>query len=239
MTEETIQTIDAWSLSRLFDYEACPHRAYLSIIARAPKPEYDDKHPMIRGRRIHTECEEYISGGEEFPSSGQKLRDELDFCREKFAEGTCTVEEKWGFTEEWEPCDWMADTVWLRMATDAYVTMEEGEALIYDWKTGKSFGNEVKYMQQAQLYAVGAFMRDPSLEVAEAIFGFLDEGRTIRHEFERGKKLNRLIAKFEERGKRMTSAVDFRPKPNVVNCKYCPFGTVNGTGACIYAAEGI
>lgn len=236
MTEATIQTIDAWSMSRLMDFESCPHRSYLAIIAKAPKPEYDEKHPMVRGRRVHTECEAYILGADDFPSTGKKLKELLDDCREHAAEGRATAEEKWGFTEEWDPCDWMADNVWLRMATDVYIKFDEDTGKIIDWKTGKSFGNEVKYMQQMQLYAVGAFCRDPELQVLEVTLGFLDEGKTKDVTFERGEKITKLMAKFNERGQRMTNCVDFRPKPNVVNCKYCPFGPA-GTRACVYAAE--
>jgi hypothetical protein len=200
-------------------------------------PEFPEDHPLKRGLRIHKEVEQFIDGTtEDFPSSGKKLEDELYLCRNAHQDGLATVEEKWGFTNDWENAGWWDDNVWLRVATDCYVHPSDDEAIIYDWKTGKSFGNEVKYTQQGQLYACGAFMRDPNLEHVAVTFGFLDDGKLRTKHYERGAKLNKLVAKFTERANRLTSCVDWRPKPNVLNCKFCPFGP-NNTGACIYGAE--
>jgi hypothetical protein len=209
----------------------------LRYIAKAEMPEFDADHPLKRGLRIHKEVEQYINGAsEDFPSSGKKLQDEIEFCKYMYEDGKASVEEQWGFDEQWQSTGWWDDTVWLRVATDAYATPSTDEAIIYDWKTGKSFGNEVKYTQQGQLYACGSFMRDPSLEHVVVTFGFLDDGKLRTKHYERGAKINKLIAKFTERGNRLTSCVDFRPKPNVMNCKFCPFGP-GGTKACIYGAE--
>jgi len=201
-------------------------------------PELDESHPMMRGRRIHGEVEDYINGTTEAePSSGKKLLSLLNSCREQFVKGYATVEEKWGFDADWNQCDWFDDNIWLRMATDCTVAGTEW-AIIYDWKTGKSFGNEVKYMQQMQLYACGKFMRSPETEYIDVTLGFLDDGKTRTKSFKRGPKLNKLIAKFTERGNRMINTIDFRPKPSVVNCKWCPFGP-EGTSACVYGVSAL
>jgi len=191
---------------------------------------------MLRGSRIHEEVEQYISGvTDDFPSSGKKCRATLDYCRETYADGNVSVEEKWAFDEEWSPVGWFDGTVWLRAATDCTI-MGDGEAQIYDWKTGKSFGNEVKYMQQMQLYAVCAFMLYPDLSYADVTLGFLDDGKLRTKSFERNDKIVKLLAKFTERGNRMTNCVDFRPSPSAINCKWCPFGPteLGGTGACLH-----
>lgn len=235
-----LKTLTAVSLSRLLDFETCPQRVYLRHIAREKTPEYDDKHPLVRGRRVHKECEDYISGKtDDFPSSGKKLKGELDYCREQFGDGSATVEDQWGFDSEWNIAGWFDADIWLRLATDCYIAVSGDEGKIYDWKTGKSFGNEVKYMQQMQLYAGAAFMRFPELEICEVTLGFLDDGKMRTKTFTRGPQINKIIAKFVERFNRMTSCVDFRPKPNALNCKFCPFGpTINGgTGACPYGVE--
>jgi hypothetical protein len=233
-----LQTISAWSISRLLEFEQCPHRSYLKHLVKSPQPEYEDNHPMIRGKRIHTEVEEYISGKtEDFPSSGKKLKDVLDYCQEAYGEGNATVEEQWGFDAEWGIAGWFDPGVWLRMATDCTIMVDD-TAEIYDWKTGKSFGNEVKYMQQMQLYACGAFMRYPELQAIDVRLGFLDDGKVREKYFERGPKLNKLIARFTERGNRMTNCVDFRPKPSAQNCKFCPFGP-EGTQACVYGVSSL
>jgi hypothetical protein len=195
-------------------------------------------HPMMRGRRIHEEVEHYINGTTgDFPSSGKKMKDTLDYCRDTFAEGNATVEERWGFDDEWGTTGWFDDNIWLRMATDCAIASDDTSAEIYDWKTGKSFGNEVKYMQQMQLYACGAFMRDARLEYVDVTLGFLDDGKSRVKNFARGTKVSNLVQRFTERGTRLTNNVDWRPKPNAMNCKWCPFGPTNGTGACIHGVS--
>lgn len=87
-----------------------------------------------------------------------------------------------------------------------------------------------------QLYAVVAFMLHPELEVVDVILGFLDDGTRRTKVFTRGKKITMLVARFTERALKMTTCIDFRPKPNIVNCKYCPFGP-QGTNLCIYGVE--
>ena len=227
-----------WSFSRLMDYEQCPYRFYLKVVAKAEQPELSDDHPMVRGRRIHEEVEHYISlQTDAFPSSGKKLQELLTECRNRFDHGSATVEEKWGFTTDWAPVGWWEDGVWCRMATDYHERVDTDAEIIIDWKTGKSFGNEVKYMQQMQLYSVGAFMRNPHLEFLDVKLAFLDDGKVRIKSFERGDKINKLVARFTERAMRLSNTVDFRPKPSLMNCKYCPFGSQFGTGACIYAAE--
>lgn len=229
------EQLTAWSISRLLDYEACPHRVYLRHIVKSPTPDLPADNPMIRGRRIHTEVEHYISGTtDEFPSSGKKMKETLDYCKDSFTHGYATVEERWGFTDEWAITGWFDSNIWLRMATDCTVQADPAIAEIYDWKTGKSFGNEVKYMQQMQLYAVGAFMRFPEVEYVDVTLGFLDDGKQRMKNFERNKKIPELIAKFTERAMRMINCIDWRPKPNTMNCKYCPFGPATGTGSCVH-----
>lgn len=233
-----IETIQAWSITRLFDFEKCHHRSYLQSIAKSPQPELDKNHPMIRGSRIHKEVEQYINGEtKDFPSSGKKLRLILEYCRGAYTAGEASVEEQWGFDCDWTPTGWFDDNIWLRMATDCDVTVDDSSE-IFDWKTGKSFGNEVKYMQQMQIYACGKFMRSPETQFIDVTLGFLDDGKTRTKSFVRGPKINALIAKFTERGNRMTNCVDFRPSPSVMNCKWCPFGP-GGTQACVHGVSAL
>lgn len=225
--------IKAWSLTGLLNFESCPQRAYLQYVLKADQPTIDDpNHPLERGKRIHSEVEAYIKGDTDvFPSSGKKLKEEIEFCKEQNA----AVEEKWGFTDEWEPTDFFGENVWCRMVTDAYVKLDTS-SIIYDWKTGKSIGNEVKYMQQMQLYAIGAFMRDPDIDRIDVQLSFLDDGKIRNKSFERGNKVNQLVKRFQERGNRMVNSTTFPAKPNPMNCKWCPFGP-QGTGVCVYGVE--
>ena len=186
---------------------------------------------MIRGQRIHEEVEHYISGKtDDFPSSGKKLQSVIEEFRFRFGQGIASVEAKWGFNQDWEPVGWWG------MATDYHEQCEPDTELIVDWKTGKSFGNEVRYMQQMQLYSVGAFMRNPELEYLDVGLYFLDDGKVRTKSFQRGDKIIKLLNKFTQRANRIRETVNFRANPSLINCKYCAFG-INGTKACVYAAE--
>lgn len=211
--------------------------AYLMYIRKAAQPELPPDNPLERGKRIHKEVEAYIQGSDDFPSSGKKLQDVLDYCREHYADGNAVVEDQWAFDRDWSTTGWFDDTAWCRMITDCTIYSDEQSAEIYDWKTGKSFGNEVKYMQQMQLYAVGAFLKHPDMEILEVRLGFLDDGKVREKVFQRDKKIMKLMKRFDERGRRMTECVDFRPKPSPINCKYCPFGPDNGTGECVHGVS--
>lgn len=230
------ERITAVSLRRLLDFESCPHRLFLEVLRKAPKPEYDTKHPLIRGQIVHKELEQYIRGHTDLPESGKRIKDHLELCREYAAEGKARPEEQWGFDSDWQITGYWDDNIWLRMATDCYVLPAPDAGIIYDWKTGKSFGNEVKYMQQMQLYACGALMRHPDLEIVDVHLVFTDDGVVRSRSFERGPKFNALIARFTERFNRITECIDWRPKPNVMNCKFCPFGP-GGTNVCIYGVK--
>jgi len=236
-----IETISAWSISRLLDFEKCAHRSYLQTIVKSPQPELEATHPMMRGSRIHKEVEQYISGEtNDFPSSGKKCKEILDYCRDAFSgeDRIASVEEQWGFDSDWNPVGWFDDSIWLRAATDCTI-VGDGEAEIYDWKTGKSFGNEVKYMQQMQLYGVCAFMLYPDIDHIDVTLGFLDDGKLRTKNFVRGTKITKLLTRFTERGNTMTNCVDFRPRPSAMNCKWCPFGPteLGGTGACMHGVS--
>ena len=200
-------------------------------------PEFEENHPMIRGRLVHTQIEEYICGSEEeFPAVAKRLKETIDFCKDMYQQGKATAEDQWGFDEDWNSVGWFDDKVWFRCATDAFVTPDDSSAIIYDWKTGKSFGNEVKYMQQMQVYAVAAFMRYPNLELIDVHLGFVDDSKIRTKTFKRGKKITRLLSSFTGRAKNMTDAHVFKPKANMMNCKWCPFGP-SGTNVCIHGVE--
>lgn len=229
--------ISAWSFNRLMDFETCPYRSYLDIIERSPGPELPDNHPMLRGSEIHELIDQYIKGEGKPDKVFKSLQETIDFCREHYAEGTARSEERWAFDNTWGVLDdWMHDQVWVRIVADCLVHLDERTALIYDWKTGKSWGNEVKHTQQGQLYAIAAFYKFPMLDTIDVAMGYVDEGKCKPKTYQRDAKFFRLASRWHDRGLRMTEATTFPPKPNAMNCRYCKFGP-SGTGACIYGVE--
>lgn len=222
--------INSWSFSSLLSYEACPYRFYLKL-SGAEVPEREP----IRGEVVHEEAERYVRGElDALPRSLRKFAEQFEKDRELYAAGKLVLEEPWGFDRELKPCDWNAPEVWLRMKLDQFIRIDDHAAKVVDLKTGKSMGNEIKHVQQGQLYMIGSFMRYPELEVVETEFRYLDEGKSKKRSYTR-KNMLALLPRWLERAKRMTDDTVFKAKPNRINCRFCEYGINKGSKACHYA----
>lgn len=232
------QRIKAWSLYRLKTFESCPYRLFLEVVGKQEGPPRDDKHPMVRGLAIHKEAEQFVKGElAELPQSLKKVERYMHQYRDLYVEypDDTFVEEKWGFDKHWAPTEYFSKDVWLRMSADfVWLDREEQELQCVDYKTGKSFGNEVAHIQQGQLYSISAFMRFPEVDAIRMSFLYVDEGKEKAKVYMRDKMIP-YIERFTDRALRLTSAMIFPPKPNRMNCKYCPYGVDHGTNACAYA----
>ena len=220
----------AWSYSSLKDYESCPHRIKLKL-EKAPVPQQEEEN---RGTVVHRLCEEFVKGGiDELPRELRKFEEQFWEDRDAFIAGTMEVEQEWGFDQDWEQCSWYE--AWLRVKCDQVHHLAEHELRITDHKTGKKFGNEVPHLQQAQLYALSAFMRYPKVESIETEMRYLDEGKRTLKLWSRDKDCARLLAQYTKRvGFYQVDSI-LKPNPNRMNCKYCRYGVTNGSSACAHA----
>lgn len=232
------KTIQSWSYSSLKQFEKCPYSQYLKRIKRVEQPEPEADSPLVRGNAIHKEAEDFVSWEtDKFPKSLKKFEEEIKQLREMYEEGMITVEGEWGFDCGWEPCgftEW--GTVWLQVKGDVVIQHDKETFTIIDYKTGKSWGNEVAHVQQGQLYAVALMIMYPDAQSIDVEFWYLDEGKKKRRNYNRS-KLIPLMANFDKRGQKMTQETEFKPKPNVMNCKWCSYGVDKGNGKCPYAVS--
>ena len=244
MSEE--QRIDAWSFNRLMDYETCDFMAWLKHGQKIPEPDTKDRTALDRGIKVHEDCEKYVKGETQELTDDTKVKKNIgkfkfDEYRALYAEDPSRffLEEQWGFDSEWNETEYFGDSIWLRASIDrGYWLDEERTAVeVTDYKTGKKMGNEVKHAQQLQLYAVACFMRFPSLQTAKVCIEYLDEGKTVRRAYTR-EQVQFFLANFDKRGKKMTTATTFPPRPNMMNCMWCPYSPNNGgSGYCQYGVE--
>lgn len=219
--------IKNWSYSRLLDFEACPYRAHLKIVQRMP----DVSGPAAeRGTAVHLAAELYVKGEGDLTSELKAFKPEFDALRREYTTGKVSLEGEWATNRNWEPVDWRAKDAWCRMKLDAFVWRTKTEGLVVDHKTGKLFGNEVKHAEQGQLYAVGAFMRYPQLEIANVEFWYLDKDDLTHVQYTR-KQAMQFALHFHKRGSKMTDATDFPPRPNIFSCKWCAYSPRAG-GQC-------
>jgi len=235
---EERKSIPTWSFSSLSKYEQCPYQAYLKRIKRVETNEQPNDSPLVRGNRIHDEAEQYVDGRlPDMPKSIKKFTSQFKGLRELYVDGQVTLEQGWGFDSNWEPCtydDW--GTVWHQSKLDALIQHDETTFTIVDYKTGKSWGNEVKHTMQGVLYAVALMCLYPQAESITVEFWYLDEGKTKRRTYNRSQLLPQM-ASFNRRGVAMTSATEFPPKANKMNCLYCDYGVNKGNGKCQYAVD--
>lgn len=228
--------IKNWSFSLLKRFEKCPHEVYLDRIERQPKPAPKEDSPLIRGEVVHKAAEDYITNGGPLIKELKKIEERLNKCREAYEEGRVEVEQNWFFDKDWATTSWENRVCHIKAD---YIEHELSmtSAHLIDWKTGKSWGNEVSHTQQAQLYAIGTFMRYTDLLTVRATFVYTDEGKEKSHVYTRT-MLSALLEGYERRAERLLKATAFPYKASRSNCKFCPYSPNNGgTGSCPYAVE--
>jgi CRISPR/Cas system-associated exonuclease Cas4 (RecB family) len=210
--------VSTWSFSGLMTFESCPYRTYLTKVEGAREPSGP---AADRGSMLHKLIEDYIQGvTDELSAEVKKHRELIEHLREAHAEGRVEVEGDWGFTRQWEPTGWTADDVWARVKLDAIEFENETSAVVYDWKSGKKFGNELKHATQLMTYAIGTFHRYPKLEYVHGFMKYIDNGQELEGRYTRA-DIAMFRPKIEKRALIMTTATEFPPKPSRHNCKWC------------------
>ena len=226
------------SFSSLSNFEKCPHHLFLSKVEKCP----DVAGPAAdRGTKIHDKAEQFIKGesGDELPKELMKFEDLFQDLRTRYSDGLIHVEEDWAFTRDWEPTGWRDDNTWLRMKLDALDLESPESAIVYDWKTGQKFGNEVKHGQQALLYVISTFVKWPELEFVEANMIYTDKGSRMTTAYSRDQAML-FFDKYNQRFNAATTCVEFKPTPNASSCKWCPHAKVQegfDTPACQWRYE--
>jgi len=223
-----------WSFSKLVKYEACPLQFKFSAIDRIPEPPRPADNPLERGNRVHDHLERFVKG--EVPSlSGceakaiTKFEPLLQHARDLYADGMASVEENWLFDENWSECN--RDNVWLWSKLDLNVRDQVNPVTIaVDYKTGKSAYKAVDHIQQMQLYAAAAAIRQEWAETVIVELFYVDEGHVKQVVYSREEAL-RFVGRFDMRAKRIYADRHFRPNPNKVTCRYCAYSP-RGNGHC-------
>lgn len=224
------------SFSQLKKFEECRYRVYLSKIMKIKE---EQGAAAARGQEMHDTAEAYIKGaGEDLPPPKMldKLAHQYYTLRKKFEAHPeqFQLEQNWGFTKYWEETEWMADDVWLRQKLDVFHMESETSAVIYDHKSGKKWGNELKHGDQGLQYAIGTFLKYPKLQFVGTNFYYTDQGEILTKKFTRS-MVQPLIPRLERRIFAMTTATEEElkvPNPSKHNCKFCDHMK---NGECEYA----
>ena len=229
----TLQQIPSWSISKLHVFEKCPLQAKFKWIDKIPEPERPlppgkTEHANDRGSRIHDAAEQYVRGNGPLIPEMNNYAEEFMHMHKLYLAGQVSLEGEWAFDKDWVPTQWT--TGWVRLKLDAGVYADPTYAIVVDYKTGRKFGNEVKHAEQMQFYALSLFLRQPELERVTSELWYLNVDEITSISFTR-KQAMMFWPRFTQRGLAMTEATEFPAKPNVFNCKWCPYGP-DGTGDC-------
>ena len=213
--------IPAWSHSTLKTFETCAYKSYIAKVKRV----HEDYGPAAkRGLDIHKLAEDYVQGKlTNLPEELEKFKKEFEKIRENFLEGKVEVEGDWGFTIDWEPCEWMAPDVWARVKLDVIVQETETSARVIDHKTGRMFGNEISHAHQALTYAIASFFRFPQLEHVQTELWYLDHGEITSQAYTRDEAMV-FMPTLHKRALVMTTATQFPPNPSKNSCRWCSYG---------------
>ena len=229
--------LNTWSMSRLLDFGSCEYKVYLSRVKKMPDPSGP---AAERGTQIHDHIENYIRGDHDKVIKEMRGFIKLiDLLRDEYVEGRVEMEGDWAFTRDWVTTGWAVDDTWARFKLDAYHQQDATSAAIYDWKTGRKFGNEMKHAEQAFGYAVASFARFPELEYVSTKMVYLDQNTDMIGSYTR-KQVDMLRPSLEKRADIMTTATEFNPRPSFHACRWCPHAKVQegyDHPACAFADE--
>lgn len=212
------KTIPSWSISRWQVFEQCQYRAKLqwldNIPDMQPKPSAD------RGTKIHLDAENFVLGKGDLTHELRHFAADLKALRAHADAGRVTVEEEWAFDSHWHATEWKSG--WLRLKADATCRVSPRRLVVVDYKSGKRFGNELKHAVQLQLYALCALLLHQDVEEVVCELWYVDHNELADFTMRRG-QLEKYLRYFDSRGRKLTETTEFKPNPNVIACKYCPY----------------
>lgn len=221
--------VPTWSFSTLKSFETCPYRVYLSKVEKAQEPQGN---AAARGNIVHAAAEAFVRGEvDELVTELSLFEPAIRTLREQYEAGEVEIEGEWGFTTDWEPCDWSDDALWGKMKLDVFHRDAEDSARVIDYKTGKRKGNEIKHTDQGMFYTVGTMMKYPEIQYVQAEFWYTDLGERMVKTYTR-QHITALLPRIEARAYALTNCHNFEPVPSSHNCRWCPH---KETGVCQYA----
>lgn len=227
----------SWSFSRYSLYRQCPLKFKLQNLDKLATGQPKSA-ALVRGDQIHQLADKYVKG--EIARLPAELKLFADLFKESkarlkktphlvMAEETLALRSDWSLTtwDDWKGC-------WVRIKMDyASIVSEDGRpvAIIDDYKTGKfRSDNREEYMEQLELYALGALIKweklIPDGLIVRPRLIYLDHGLTYPEPKDAivypGSQLPALKKTWAKRVKPLLADTKFAPKPNkfCYNCEY-------------------
>ena len=208
------------------DWRGCPRKAKYKHVDKIREPS---NQAMERGSMVGKAAEDFIMG------RTKKCIPELKAFEEEFKElrkRKATCEDQWAYDKDWNEVEWFAKNAFLRIKTDIYsLNLATNTLLCVDNKTGKV---REEHLEQLDLYALGSFLKFPTVEHVDVRLWYLDQNKEVPEEpkiYNRS-EVPKLKAYWMKQVKPMLADTRFAPKPSS-NCRYCFFSKAKG-GQCEY-----
>lgn len=225
--------IKAWSYSRLRDYRKCPLYAKLRHVLRLKEPSNT---AMERGTKIHELASKYITL--DIPKMPKELAAQKKLfkdLRKRYSlaavQGT---EQQWAFTKKWDCAEWFGQDAWVRVVADLFFISKDGDAFIYDFKTGRLGVYDAAYEEQVSLYACAIMHKFQDVVTVNVGVIFVDHDVETRMTAFQNDAATRKSLKdyWAKETKALLADRNFVARPGDY-CRWCHFRKANG-GPCVY-----
>lgn len=209
-----------WSHSSLKDYEGCPRRYHEVKVLK--NYAFEETEATRYGTMFHEAAEHYVRDGKDLPEQFAFIKDTLDMLSNKPGRKLC--EQKMALDKDLRPCDWKAETVWVRGIADLLIIDDENlTAWVADYKTGN---NKYPDREQLKLMALMVFAHHPHIRKVSAALLFVLKNDMVKYSITRDEAEKEWWG-YRERIARIEQAHDtgvWKPKPSPL-CPWCPVTT--------------
>ena len=165
-----------WSYSGLSLFKQCPRKFYLTRISKDIKEEEQDH--LIYGKAVHTAAEEYGRDGKPLPEKYKFIQPYVDTLMR--TKGDKYYELKMALTADLEPCEFFDPEAWWRGIAD-FIAVNDGTALLVDYKTGKS----ARYAdtKQLEILSLALFKHFPKVKIVKGALMFVVADKLVESKF--------------------------------------------------------
>jgi hypothetical protein len=204
----------AWSYSALTRFENCPKQYYHLNVAKDVKDEGNEY--SSEGNEIHAALYKRVVKGTPLPLPYRHFEPTAAIFAD--TPGEKHGEMKLALNREFEPTDYFAHDVWVRVVIDLCI-VQDGRAVVIDWKTGKVKDD---FSQLALSTAVlSQYM--PEIDRFTIAYVWLKHSNVSQKDYTK-EELISVWGEVIPRANRIEEArktTNFPAKPSGL-CKYCP-----------------
>lgn len=207
-----------FSFSGIKNFEGCPRRFYHEKIVKTVKQT--DTVATLYGTQCHEAFEHYIGKDKPLDPRFDQFKPFVEPL--KGVQGDILVEHEMGLRNDFSPCGFNDEDVWLRGIAD-YLALnhDKGVARVVDYKTSKS----ARYADTGQLELMAAMVMQhfPTINKVKGALLFVVAGSIVQEDYTRD-QLPDMLSKWAGKIDKIEKCIEIKvwnPSPSGL-CKFCP-----------------